>query len=299
MQLLNDQTKSANQHSLKSERKSERMKSMKKLISIILAVAVIFALNITAFAGGFITDESAMSTGAKADPPYAAAADDNAILKENKAYELYANSTRTIYSVSVTPVRQIVGYYCGPASSYILLKTLGINVQSTTRYLYFFCADESDSNCPYPYVDHTHYKSYTSPQITLADSMGTNYNGTGMSSMKTVINNRQSIHDYSLTRVPSNINQANSLKTKLMSTFDANSPCILWVEARILNEYSGHDFGGHYILANSLNTTSNTIGIVDPNYYTHISTTYTESVNTVLNAIWDNGYGGNIIWCSD
>ena len=36
MQLLNDQTKSANQHSLKSERKSERMKSMKKLISIIL-----------------------------------------------------------------------------------------------------------------------------------------------------------------------------------------------------------------------------------------------------------------------
>lgn len=73
MQLLNDQTKSANQHSLKSERKSERMKSMKKLISIILAVAVIFALNITAFAGGFITDESAMSTGAKADPPYAAA----------------------------------------------------------------------------------------------------------------------------------------------------------------------------------------------------------------------------------
>lgn len=52
---------------------------MKKLISIILAVAVIFALNITAFAGGFITDESAMSTGAKADPPYAAAADDNAI----------------------------------------------------------------------------------------------------------------------------------------------------------------------------------------------------------------------------
>lgn len=53
MQLLNDQTKSANQHSLKSERKSERMKSMKKLISIILAVAVIFALNITAFAGGF------------------------------------------------------------------------------------------------------------------------------------------------------------------------------------------------------------------------------------------------------
>ena len=59
MQLLNDQTKSANQHSLKSERKSERMKSMKKLISIILAVAVIFALNITAFAGGFITDESA------------------------------------------------------------------------------------------------------------------------------------------------------------------------------------------------------------------------------------------------
>ena len=57
---------------------------MKKLISIILAVAVIFALNITAFAGGFITDESAMSTGAKADPPYAAAADDNAILKEIK-----------------------------------------------------------------------------------------------------------------------------------------------------------------------------------------------------------------------
>lgn len=100
MQLLNDQTKSANQHSLKSERKSERMKSMKKLISIILAVAVIFALNITAFAGGFITDESAMSTGAKADPPYAAAADDNAILKENKAYELYANSTRTKYSVT-------------------------------------------------------------------------------------------------------------------------------------------------------------------------------------------------------
>ena len=188
---------------------------MKKLISIILAVAVIFALNITAFAGGFITDESAMSTGAKADPPYAAAADDNAILKENKAYELYANSTRTIYSVSVTPVRQIVGYYCGPASSYILLKTLGINVQSTTRYLYFFCADESDSNCPYPYVDHTHYKSYTSPQITLADSMGTNYNGTGMSSMKTVINNRQSIHDYSLTRVPSNINQANEIDVNI------------------------------------------------------------------------------------
>lgn len=72
---------------------------MKKLISIILAVAVIFALNITAFAGGFITDESAMSTGAKADPPYAAAADDNAILKENKAYELYANSTRVQYTV--------------------------------------------------------------------------------------------------------------------------------------------------------------------------------------------------------
>lgn len=163
MQLLNDQTKSANQHSLKSERKSERMKSMKKLISIILAVAVIFALNITAFAGGFITDESAMSTGAKADPPYAAAADDNAILKENKAYELYANSTRTKYSVSVTPVRQIVGYYCGPASSYILLKTLGINVQSTTRYLYFFCADESNSNCPYRRVP------CTAPQTPVPD----------------------------------------------------------------------------------------------------------------------------------
>ena len=24
-----------------------------------------------------------------------------------------------------------------------------------------------------------------------------------------------------------------------------------------------------------------------------------KSVNTVLNAIWDNGYGGNIIWCSE
>lgn len=105
MQLLNDQTKSANQHSLKSERKSERMKSMKKLISIILAVAVIFALNITAFAGGFITDESAMSTGAKADPPYAAAADDNAILKENKAYELLKTNLCVAIAPTIMPLK--------------------------------------------------------------------------------------------------------------------------------------------------------------------------------------------------
>lgn len=142
---------------------------MKKFISLLLALCCVFSLSVTAFA--------TQNLGAYDDSP---AFDYQNYLrnleKESKINQNFSVMREGFVSVSVTRYPQIVSYYCGPASAYMVLKSLGISVSSSTKSLYFF--DGCQSSCPYPRVNHQCYKSYTSPQVTLANEMGTSFSGT-------------------------------------------------------------------------------------------------------------------------
>ena len=106
-------------------------------------------------------------------------------IEKEKAMNQNVSVMRTAFvSVPMTRYAQIVSYYCGPASAYMVIKSLGVSVPSSTKSLYFF--DGCQTLCPYPTVTHQCYKSYTSPQVTLANEMGTTFNGTGITSVKTL-----------------------------------------------------------------------------------------------------------------
>lgn len=129
--------------------------------------------------------------------------------KEKMAETLQMQRAGTTVSVSMGHTRQIVGYYCGPASVQNTLAAFGVTVPSTTKSLYFYQANESASNCPYPNVNHTHYKSYTSPQITLANEMGTTYSGTDFAKLVTALNKYQRDWGYSAAHIDDTVNATN------------------------------------------------------------------------------------------
>ena len=188
---------------------------------------------------------------------------------------------------------QIVGYYCGPAAALTAIKHLGGSVASQTATLCFFNANESDQNCLYPNVVHTHVKQYTSPQITLANALGTTYSGTSIGNMLTVINSRQIKYTYDGDHIDDTQNNTNitHLGENLLSSFIYDAAPILWVEAGLLQEYinkNATSFGGHYICAASYNSATQQVGIFDPNYYSSISDYYFESASAVVRAIWVN-----------
>lgn len=253
---------------------------MKKFISLLLALCCVFSLSVTAFA--------TQNLGAYDDSP---AFDYQNYLrnleKESKINQNFSVMREGFVSVSVTRYPQIVSYYCGPASAYMVLKSLGISVSSSTKSLYFF--DGCQSSCPYPRVNHQCYKSYTSPQVTLANEMGTTIsNGTGFSSLKNVVNSYIGNNYYSLCTISNSSSGTTTLVNKVSSTLEDDHPLIAHVDAKKLNRYSGtagQTFGGHYVCIYSINVTTGSVGISDCNYYTGLGGNYIEDKDTLRKAI--------------
>ena len=264
-------------------------KKLKSAVSLCLAMSMFGLMAMNCYAGG--PEEAQINLGTK----YTEACELTSEEKEKseakitEARKLRASSG----GIELEGHEQIVGYYCGPAAALTTINHLGGIVPSTTATLNFFNANESDSNCKHPAVNHVHSKQYKSPQITLANALGTTYDGTSISNIHTVVNNRQIKYDLSAEHIDDTVNSSNinQLGECLLTAFRYDSPAILWVQAGLLNQYvnnNSRNFGGHFICAASYNSNSEVVGIFDPNYYSLIDDYYTEDADSVVNAIWVN-----------
>lgn len=270
----------------------------RKILSFILSIICLMAMSTTAFAGGRNTDGT-INLGADENSATQPTEEQRESSERKAAIARSLPQARSATDINLYGYKQIVGYYCGPAAALTAINHLGGSVASTTKTLNFYIANESNSNCPYPNVTHTHSKSYTSPQITLATSLGTTYNGTGIGNILTVINNRQSSYGYDGAHIDDTVNSSNksNLGTKLNYALTNDAPPILWVEARLLENYNGANFGGHFICVTAYDSTSETVGVVDVNYYSSIPTYYDESAASIVGAIWCNSTTNtNILW---
>lgn len=269
--------------------------------SLLVALLLCTSVNLTISAGGE-NPHSGINLGTDYSISYGLPTNEQA---KSKAKERLAESRsiqeRAVYAINLDGKEQIVGYYCGPAAALSAVEHLGGNIPATTRNLNFFVANESSSNCPYPGVNHQHNAKYTSPQITLADKLGTTYNGTSINNMLTVINKEQSRYSYNGSHLDDTMNSTNVARLEKFITYslDKDAPPILWVDAKYLAAYEkdGQGFGGHYICVTDYMTTSQEVGIFDPNYYSKIKDYYGEDAKTVVSAIWCNSSSNtNVLW---
>jgi len=263
---------------------------MKKLFSLVLAFCFILAASVSSLA------EIDLGTQITAEDYYDA---QNAALDQSKEQSLNQkriSSRATYISIPMTVYPQIVSYYCGPASAYMAIKSLGYSVTSSSASLYFF--EGCQSSCPYPGVTHTCYKQYTSPQVTLANEMGTSYSGTSISTVKNTINSHIGSSYYACHTIANTSAGTTDLVNKVSSTLEDDHPAVCWVEARDLDHYSGsagQSFGGHFICIYYINMSTLSIGIKDCNYYSGLGGTYTEDADTLRVAMYHSG-ANNLIW---
>ena len=131
---------------------------MKKAICFLMAFLVLLLPNVIyADAGGHGDNEAStpvIDMGTKETPTVFDP--ENELINKKKteaALELRILELKTSYTANVTVYPQIVGYYCGPASAYMVIKSWGFNVPSTTRALFVF--NGCPANCPYPSTPHT------------------------------------------------------------------------------------------------------------------------------------------------
>ena len=251
---------------------------MKKIISFIMAVCLIFGISISAFAE--------INLGAYDNNDVVDFENYTRNLEKEKNMRNNPISRTATPSVSITRYPQIVSYYCGPASAYMVLKSLGKSVTSSSATLCFF--DGCPDSCPYPGVNHTCRKQYTDPQITLANAMGTNYSGTGFAVLKNTINSYLGTSYYALCTIENTSAGTTNLVNKASSTLEDDHPLIAHVYAKRLNRYSGsagQTFRGHYICIYSVNVNTSNFGISDCNYYSGLGGTYGETGDTLRNAI--------------
>ena len=263
---------------------------MKKLISLVLAFCFILAASVSSFA------EIDLGTQITAEDFYDAqnAALDQA--KEQSLNQKRISSRATYFSVPVTIYPQIVSYYCGPASAYMVIKSLGYSVAKSEDMLYFF--EDCQTSCPYPLVPHTCYKKYKDYQVTLADEMETSYDGTSISDLKDTINDYIENNYYVCHTVANTSAGTTDLVNKVSSTLEDDRPAVCWVEARDLDHYSGsagQSFGGHFVCISSINVNTLLVGIKDCNYYSGLGGTYTEDADTLRAAMYHSG-ANNLIW---
>lgn len=262
---------------------------MKKIIAIVLSFLFVFNMNIITFAEidlGTMVDVNEKNNVS------------NIILNNEKERIMFSKlNDRSVYnSVPIEIYPQIVSYYCGPASAYMVIKSLGYSVASSTDNLYFFEGCQTD--CPYPLVHHICYKSYSSPQITLANAMNTSYSGTTISAITNTVNNKIGSSYYAYYTIANTTAGTTDLINKTSSTLEDEHPLIAWVSAKKLNHYSGNagqSFGGHYICIYSCNTSNSYIGISDCNYYNGLGGTYLESAATLRSAMYRSG-NANLVW---
>ena len=261
---------------------------MKKFISILLALCFVFSLSVSAFA--------IQNLGAYDDSYVFDYQNYLRNIEKEKAMNQNVSVMREGFvSVSITRYPQIVSYYCGPASAYMVIKSLGFTVPSSTESLYFY--KECQTGCNYNY-EHQCYKSYTSPQITLANEMGTTINnGTGISSLKNTINSYIRSNYYSICTIPNDSSATTTLTNKIYLTLKDNHPLIAHVDAKKLAHYKGvgQSFGGHYVCIYSINTAAGNIGISDCNYYPGLGGIYTENKDKLKDAIVHYS-SNNLIW---
>ena len=262
---------------------------MKKFISLILALCCVFSLSVTAYA--------TQNLGASDDSP---AFDYQNYLrnleKEKAMNQNFSVMREGLVSVPLACYPQIVSYYCGPASAYMVIKALGFSVSSSTESLYFY--EECQTGCNYVY-QHQCYKSYTSPQVTLANEMGTTIDsGTNVLSLKNTINSRIGSNYYSFCTVSNNNSGTTTLMNKVYLTLKDDHPLVAHVYSKYLDHYSGNigqTFGGHYVCIYSINTAAGKIGISDCNYYPGLGGVYTEDKDVLRKAIAHYS-SNNLIW---
>lgn len=274
---------------------------MKRLIALLMALTMIFTLSCPAYAATSEMVKKAMELetdlGTINDTDYVMPLSEKQIMieRERLAMQYFSarNTAKSGYAaVNVTRFPQITGYYCGPASAQIVINSFGISIPSATRTLCFFNLSELNGICPYQGVPHTCVASYTSPQITLADEMGTTCGGTTFSNLKNAINERvRGLYAYGLSAATTTA----QLRSYIYSALSEGAPCIAYVTASNLPNYPS-GFSGHYVVIYKIDN-SDTVRICDCNYYVEARNTpeptYPVSLSDLLNAL-KPGY--NIMW---
>ena len=256
------------------------MLKFNKVVGILLAAILMVNTSVVGFAD--------IDTGTKETPQVVDV--ENERMNEQKERAVPRSTRATYYSTNVTVYPQITGYYCGPATAYSLLRNWNVSVPSTTKTLSFF--EGCPNNCPYPSVAHVCVQSYTSPQITLADSMGVGYSGADFIMLRNEINERLPSNYYSYTTITSD----SALSHALITTLDSDHTLIGWVYASDLDRYAGSGFGGHYVNFYSYNTTTGKVGIADPNYMATYGGKYTEDLTTLREAMYRSSGVVNLLW---
>ena len=254
---------------------------MKKTISLFLSILLSLIFAVTSYANINLGVYEGFEPTDPINDLRNAEKERQLLTKENFTRALY-------YSVPIARFEQITGYYCGPASSYMVIDAWNYSVPSTSANLYFFKNGENENNCEYSGVNHVCYDTYNSPQITLANLMGTTYTGTNISNMKNVINTYINNNYYTVCNIPNTSAGSSSLSSKILSTLQDGHPLIAKVHAKLLNRYSGsagQTFEGHFVCIYSLNSNSLSVGISDCNYYGNLGGFYTEDLDTLRTAM--------------
>lgn len=211
--------------------------------------------------------------------------------KENELQVMPLYDPDAEYIVSVPVEKQITGYYCGPAAANCVLRSKKVNVPSTSKSNVPFFKG-CPNNCPYPNVTHTCVANYNSPQVTLANSMGTTVDGTTISEISKVLNSRLGGNHYTYASTTSEEDLSKKIKADLKSGY----PLIVWVNAKKLDRYQGSSFSGHFITLYQYSEKNKLVSISDPNYYAKYGGKYAESLNTLHRAMVRSNGAPNIVW---
>ncbi|SHH42982.1 cysteine peptidase family C39 domain-containing protein [Tepidibacter thalassicus] len=163
----------------------------------------------------------------------------------------------SVFFVDMPYVKQINGYYCGPAS--VLQILYGMNKE-----------------------DRVSGSSNKKKQETLGSNMGTRKNiGTYVSSMKNEIN-KYSDNNY-VYKSGSNMT-IDEFEDNLTYSLMYDAAPILHSKTKYLSYYNGKNLG-HYISVDFINRSDDTVGLMDCNYNSKYSGQREVSLREAYNAI--------------
>lgn len=225
----------------------------------------------------------------------------------------------TLYATYVPVYPQVTAYFCGPATA---LQTIGNwqysstwsyqaeTVLSATKSLWWWggcigpqgASVTAQSNWVHPNsTTHTCYTSYTSPQVTLSNIMGTTTSGSDMTSVKNAINqyvNHPNHSYYATQSITSSDTSKSDLKNHTKFDFTNDHSSVYLVDTQYLARYAGKT-SGHFISGYSYEDNgsydTDMMGIADCNYNTTYGGSYRETFNNVHKALYNHG-GINLSW---
>lgn len=213
---------------------------MKKIFSLTLLIALIISMCLPTFA---YTDLSCNTdTNSEYVKLHGGSIEDQQKNEENRRkaqLELenlvfpLSTDSRTL---SIPTYQQEKSYWCGPA-----------NIKQVIQYI----------------------NGSSESQSTYASSMGTNSSdGTLVYKMANELNNRQSVHTYSYTKISSNSKQ--TLATNIVMNTDLGRPCIFHSRTQYLYMYNGNSLG-HYLTCRGYNFSGFETASIGDNKYSTVS----------------------------